>query len=259
MMRTRRGLLGNTLLGAPPYGSLIGGGGSYTNKLLRLIPGTRPIVLWPLSETAGTNADNAEGSAARDGAYTGVDLANTTFKDGSPAGLWDGANDYVNINTASLETVFDGDEITIVLWCRVSGAGVWTDSTTRYFFNLAYVDNAQRYNIERSTVDNRIVFTRNVTGDLNQRNHTISTTDWFHLAITTSIAADEMKCYVDGVQSGATITGLAAFPGSDLSATRTTVGARDTVPGAVWDGYEKYMAIWDTPATAAQVASAAVV
>jgi len=49
------------------------GPNGYINKVLSIQPNNL-LAYWPLNETSGTNADNAEGTATRDGTYTGVDL-----------------------------------------------------------------------------------------------------------------------------------------------------------------------------------------
>jgi hypothetical protein len=59
---------------------------TYKDKVLGTVPDDL-IAYWTLAETSGSTADNAEGTAARDGTYTGVTLNSSTGPDGQPVGL----------------------------------------------------------------------------------------------------------------------------------------------------------------------------
>ena len=85
-----------------------------------------------------------------------------------------------------------------------------------------------------------------------------SMTDWFHFAMTYDSTADELKFWIDGVQSGATLTLNGAWAGA-LSATEVTIGANSTIPGSVWDGWLAYAAIWTKALTPAEVLEVATV
>ena len=126
---------------------------SYVNKVLG-IDAANNIAYWPVNETSGVVADNAEGTAARDGAITGVTLNSITGPAGGPAGRWDGANDYIDIESASLSTAFNGNAGTVALWLRAFNAGVWTDAASRYLLSL-FFDAANNILIRNGKIPNQ--------------------------------------------------------------------------------------------------------
>jgi hypothetical protein len=83
-----------------------------------------------------------------------------------------------------------------------------------------------------------------------------STTDWFHIAVTWDTAADEVKAYFQGSQTGSTLTGLGNWLGS-LSENETNVGALMEVPSYCWKGWLAHPAAWTKALTPAQIASLA--
>lgn len=240
------------MLGPLTYGALAQG--NYKSRVLGTAPANL-IAYWPLNEISGTVADNAEGTAARDGTYTGVALNNSTFTDGGPAGLWDGANDFVNIFTASLTAALNGSEGTIAIWGKVSGVGVWTGGVQRRLFRLL-IDGNNQINLTKPTSNNQLSVNYASTGASLTRTIATSTTGWFHLVITWSKSADEVKAYFGGTQSGATLTGLGVWTGALFSA---WIGANTGVPAQVWDGYLAHAALWTTPLSAAQVLALATI
>lgn len=214
----------------------------YSDKTLSF----SPIAYWPLNETSGTNADNAEGTAARDGTYSGVTLNSSTGPDSDAVGLWDGSNDYCDIYSASLDGVFDGAEMTICGWFKVSGAGVWTDSTLREMIRIRATANIY---VRRTATDNQIEFRRDATPTSTVTVSSYSPTDWVHFAVTVSEAADEMKAYLDGVQTGSTQTGLGTWTGS-LSSTSCCIGSDTTSTDEPWSGYLAHVSVFDSPLSA---------
>ena len=230
----------------------------YINKVLGIASGNL-IAYWPGNETSGTNADNAEGTAARDGTYSGVTLDAITGPAGLPTGQWDGTNDVLDIYSTSLRDAFNDAEGTAMVWAKVSGAGVWTDSTNRYLLNLRTDSNNQVQFLKLTS--NNDIFIRYEAGGVQETvtdSSLAGTLDWFHLAITWSVAADEMKAYINGSQVGSTQTVLGTWVGN-LSSTETVIGAANTTPGSVWDGYLAHPAIWTTPLTGAQILDLATV
>ena len=235
--------------------------GGYSKKVLSIAPANL-IAYWPLWETSGATADNLEGTAARDGAYTGVTLNSSTGPDGRPVGLWDGANDYCNIYSASLNTAFNGAEGTVALWAKVSAAGVWADGLLRYNIRLT-VDGNNFVNLKKLAAANGIQYDYKAGGTLLSRAvGSISTTGWYNIAMTWSKSAGgdgEVRGYYNGIQQGATLTALGVWAGA-LTSTACIIGADDTPsPGFVWDGLLAHVAVWNTPLTPAQIALLAVI
>ncbi len=224
---------------------------AYSRKILATASANL-LGYWPLTEHTGTNADNAEGTAARDGTYTGVTLAGTTFLDGSPAGTWDGTNDYCDVYSANLNGVFNGAEGSAIIWHKVSGAGVWTDSTERRLLNFG-VDGDNFVNIFKSTSNNRIDYLReggNTRETVLLTSH--SPLGWTLYGVTWSESGDKVIAYVNGVQTGSTQATLGTWTGS-LGSTINTLGAGSTGPSAVVDGHVAHPAVWSTPLNAAQM------
>jgi hypothetical protein len=159
---------------------------------------------------------------------------------------------------SSLAAAFNGQEGTFALWLRVSGAGVWTDGVARRVVTLSSATEVVY--IRRETVNNRIGFTYLAGGVT--KTVPVDTLGgsllWNHVAVTWSKAADQMKVYINGVQSGATQTGLGTWI-TTLAATTTVIGAGNTTPSSVWSGNLAHAAVWSTPLSAGQIATLAAV
>ncbi len=231
-------------------------GASYIDKV-RGIDLANLIGYWPGNELSGTNADNAEGTAARDGTFSGVSLNAIVGPDGQPAGQWDGANDYCDVYSTSINTPFDEAEGTLMIWAKVSGSGVWTDSTARRAIAFA-ADGSNQVYIARHTVNNQLRMTYEAAGTAENliANAANADTDWHCYLITWSVAADEVKGYEDGTQFSTTRATLGTWSGA-LATTLCNVGASSTVPASVWDGYLAHAALWNTPLTATQISNLA--
>jgi hypothetical protein len=236
--------------------SLLGQAGdptmAYTNKVKALAP----IAYWPLAEPSGSVATDESGNS-RNGAYTGVDLGQTGIGDGRTCPLFDGTNDYTDIYSASLASAFNKDEGTAAIWLKVAEAGVWTDATTRRLLVLQ-ADANNRILLTKGSTNNQLVIAYTAGGTTEQVTITASSTAWLHLAMTWSKAADEVKAYFNGTQSGSTQATLGTWSGS-LASTTTLLGAISKTPTQVWNGYLAHAAIWTTPLSAAQIATLAVV
>jgi concanavalin A-like lectin/glucanase superfamily protein len=238
---------GRTLLGRAADPNL-----AYTNKVKAL----SPIVYFPQAEASGTTIVDESGNG-RNGTYTGVDLGQTGIGDGRTCPSYDGTNDYGDIYTAGLAGAFNKDEGTLALWLKVSGAGVWTDATSRRAL-LLQTDTSNRVSILRSSSNNQLVATYTAGGTQKQVLIATSSTAWLHLAITWSKANDQAIVYFNGTQSGSTQTGLGTWSGSLNSAT-TLLGAISKTPTQVWSGFLAHAAVWTTPLSAGQIATLAVV
>lgn len=224
----------------------------YYNKILEVAPNDL-VGYWPLWELTGSVADNLEGTATKDGSYTGVQLGQEGIGEGNYCPFFDGANDYVNVYSAQLNTDFDGDEGTALIWGKVNGSGVWTDGTERY--KIVFRADADNYiAIAKPTTNNRLRFIRRATTSKLIDLDSYSNVDWYCAVLTWSQVADELKAYIDGAQIGSTQTGLIGFVGS-LELDKCTIGAGVTTPSAVWHGNLAHVAIWRSPLTAAQIRS----
>lgn len=225
------------------------GGQAYADKVLAL----RPIAYWPQWEPSGGVAFDISGNA-RNGAYTGVDLGRPGIGDGRTAPYYDGANDYVNIYSISLNAAFTGAECTVAIWNRVSAAGVWTDGTFRTSIIL-YVDVNNYIILRKPNAANSYNVLRLGGGVTSAVTPAITTTDWFHIAITISQSAGangQMKAYLNGQQTGATQVALGAWAGN-LNALLCSIGAQNQAPASVWSGWLGHCGIFNRALTGGEI------
>lgn len=227
---------------------------TYIDKVLGIEPGSL-MAYYPMNEDAGAVADNAEGTAARDGAYTGATLGQPGIGDGNTCPLLDGSNDYVTL-PAGFQSAWNGDEYTLAVWARVYNVGVWTDSTARFIVRVR-VNSSNQVQITRSATNGRLAFlcesgneplTRSIDG--------LSTTDFFHIAITNSLTDGQVRYYYNGAEVGAPSVRTQAWVGVPGT---TYIGAADNTPTSPWYGYIAHSGFWTTALTPAQIANLAVV
>src|SRR3990172_134834 len=219
------------------------GGRTYIQKVLSY----SPVVYWPLSEASGTAADNAEGTAARDAVYDS-DVSGwpvtTGNGDGGTAPTFSG-DDYVNIYSTSLNGVFNGQLGSLVIWFCITSDAVWTDSSNDWLLMIS-----------ANLTTNYLQFWKSsAAGNLNCRYVAGSTTknfgktglsgdnNWHSVGFSWSLAADEGKFYFDGVQTGATATGLGTWAGS-LSSGQCVIGDNYVGAGTMFVGLLAHVAVF---------------
>jgi hypothetical protein len=232
-------------------------GGIYSEKVRNIQPANLNAY-WPLWETAGAVADNLEGTAARDGAYSNVTLGQTGIGDGYTCPSFNGVTSYVNIYSASLNGVWNGGLFTISAWVRVGGAGVWTDGVVREAFHIGANTTTNLVQIRKDNAANTLRCQYRAGGVIKTVDHTISSTDWIHVLCTVSAAADEFRFFVAGSQVGLTQNGLGVWVGA-LGANVNCIGSQTTAPVSLFSGYLAHVAIWNAVLTPAERASLAVV
>lgn len=226
-------------------------GESYKEKVLSIEPDSS-IGFWLQDEASGSVAYDSSGQG-NDGAYTGVTLGQAGVPGmGYTSPLFDGANDYNNIYSVGLNADFGRAEGALLVWAKVSGAGVWTDGTPRYPVFLRADASNQVY--VRFTGANA-VWVQHAAGGvaLTAGSGALATTDFFSIGATWSTALDEFRLFIDGVQDGATQNGLGTWVGN-LAAAATVVGASNTVPASVFSGNLGPVALWNKALTPDQVA-----
>lgn len=236
---------------------LMGRGKTYADKVL----GYDPIAYWPLWETSGITAQCLV-NPAQNGTATGVTWGQTGIGDGRTAALFDGINDYVNIYTATLAAAFNGTTGGIHLWAKVSGAGVWTDSAFRYMLTLQ--DDGDNYiRLFKSSTNNTVSFQYKAGGTAESENDNsfAGRAGWipFGMSWDKSAGVDgEVKYFADGVQTGATDTGLGNWVGPIINTT-TNIGCYASTPDNLWDGYIAHVAVFDYAPAPGEFAALAVV
>jgi len=214
------------------------------------------VAYWPLDELGGTSATNREGTAARNGTHKAAGeplLAQDVRPFRAP--LWDGTNDYTNIQTTSLAGAFSATAGTLAGWIRVPPAA-WTDATVRRACILQS-DSSNRIIVEKtSTADQLALYyiAGGVVKSVTKSRASLAASGWIHLALTWDKAADQVKAYVNGVQEGATQTAVGTWAGSPGV---SVIGAASLVPGQPWSGNLAHVAIWKTALTAGEIAALA--
>lgn len=215
-----------------------------------------PIAYWPFNEASGTTADNAEGTAARDGTYTAVTLGQTGIGDGNTCPLFDGATSYVNLLTASLRAAVNYVEGTFSGWFKLNST--WTDGARGFIFYL-YSAGGSYIIIEKRAENNQFRFRQNNAAgtdrlyDINP----FTSTAWNHVAMTWTATGNAVICYMNGVQ----VDGGLAGPGAQQGATidGIFIGSASAVPGNPWKGWLAHPALWTSALTPTQIASLAAV
>ena len=229
---------------------MLAGKKSYARKL-RAIFGSSLIGLWPLNESSGTVAYDWSGNG-RNGAYSGVDLANTAApaKTGGMAPLFSGA-DYCNIYSSGLASAFNGAEGSAFIWCKVAGAAVWADGTTDLAINLGV--NAQNYiSITKHTGANALRAAINFANTYKRVDvSSITTLDWFLYGVTWSDSGDAFKGFYNGAQFDVDKTSLGDFTGT-LAATQCAIGSADNAGTTPWNGWLAHCILLNRPTTVAE-------
>jgi len=213
-----------------------------------------PIAYWPNWDALGSGtAEELVNSPAQDGTHTNVTCGQPGIGDGRTSCWYDGVNSRTDVFSAAFQAAWDGDEGTMLCWARVANAGVWADGADRMVtfvgqllirFVDIFKDNPNNINAQR-------VVPANVRGVAWVA---APTTTWMCLAVTWSVAANEVRCYWDGAQQGAPQIGPVAWGANPI--TQAWIGS--LLPLVRWHGWLAHCAVWDSalaPAAMADLAS----
>lgn len=150
----------------------------------------------------------------------------------SNAYTFDGSNDYVDIYSSDLNSVFNPDEGTLVAWAKVSDSSVWSDGAADWIVNMRVDSN----NIVQFFENNGNLYTSYYAGGTQKSiSHATTTTEWFQVVLTWNASSDEAKFYFNGSQQGSTQTGLGTWIGN-LSSTQSVIGALNNSGNSSWSG-----------------------
>lgn len=228
---------------------------TYTKKVMGI--GTANLIAyWDLADGDATARCLVDSN--QNGTHTGITSGQTGIDDGKTCPRYDGVNDVTDVYTTTFRDAFDGAEGTVHIWAKVSGAGVWSDSTVRRFLTLR-ADANNWLALLKSNTNNRLqwYYESGSTGFTITLN-SVTTAGWMPIALTWSETADQVKAYYDGSQTNSTQTSLGTWAGS-LHSNYTVIGAYTNGPLAPWDGYLAHAPIWTTPLGATDIAALAVV
>lgn len=201
---------------------------------------------WSLDDFTGGVARNHTGSLLH-GLVSGVDLAYPGVGDGRTAGYFDGAAE-ISLVAADVDTDWDSAEGTLALWLKVPTA-VLTDATIRTAA-VFLVDGNNYVHIWKTATNNTFGAGYMAGGTFSSVQFTISDDDWHHVAITWSVAADEVRVYLDGSQAGSTQTGLGTWVGT---LTQVWFGSWTGIQWW-WSGRLAHIALWAAPLGTAAIA-----
>ncbi len=171
----------------------------------------------------------------------------------SNAYTFDGTNDFVNIYSSDLNSVFYQNEGTVVAWAKVNASSVWTDSTSGQIFYLRADDN-NRIQILESSSNSLLQFNYLGGGTNSQVISAFSSTSWFQVVATWNKSADQFKVYVNGAQVGTTQTGLGTWTGN-LATTTSLIGAASTAGAAPWKGMINDVRLYTRALSAEEIAA----
>ena len=146
---------------------------------------------------------------------------------------FDKTNDFVDVYSAEINSIFDPTKGTLLCFAKVSGAGVWEDGAQRFLVGLR-ADATNFIQITKDSVNNQLKVSYNAGGTREDITPALTATDYFMAAVTWN-STGNFICYVNGVQSGTPQAIGGTWVGNLLS-TQTVLGAISTTPSNVWDG-----------------------
>ena len=224
----------------------------YLTKLLSY----NPLVSFPLNETAGAVATNASsGGSGFNGTYnanrTGWTLTNGPFGEIGKAGLFNG--NIANIYSAALAAGLTPNTLSWLCWLKPV-AGVWSDATTRYLWEL----RADTSNfMDMQVAGNGSLFWRRrgagITSDLNNTGNTW--VDWEMLGMTVNNGTSKFYPLQNGMNVPDIVTPATtgAWAGAP-NATQSVIGALNSSAGTPANHYMMYWSLFNQELSQIQMA-----
>lgn len=211
---------------------------AYFEKVLSL----NPLVYFPMGEMSGTIAVDY-GNLGEDATYNNITLAQPGIGDGKTSVLGDGSADYLDFYSATLNTDWDGDEGSLLIWYKPLNVGVWSDGTLDMLVQIR-ADADNRIFLQKHTANNSIMAYREAQTEAKLEIATsLSFTAFTPIFFTWSISSGILRLivgdYYDDTASGLTKT----FSGN-LNNDFILI-ANDGKSSANWiNGYLAHFALW---------------
>lgn len=224
---------------------------SYLSKVLDAGVGSF-VAYWPMNEQEPNLLLDASGFG-RNGTYTNVAFGASGIRDGGLAPTFNGSSSFANVQSAALASGFSGPEGTLSFWAKMRNASVWSDGLVRYMC-IFLADASNNIQARKNSGANSMQLVYTAGGTASAVVITFSGTDWFHCALTWSKSRDQVRGYLNGVQQGATQTGLGTFAGTLAT---SVIGAQTLVPANVHDGQLAHLMLANQAYDAAQIAALA--
>jgi hypothetical protein len=204
-----------------------------------------------LRESALNGVALEESPSALNGAH---DLDNVLL--GPNKVYFGGAGMFTDCYSAGMVAIFDGDEGGVIQGLRMHDVSVWTDGNARRGESFGNAAGTDQITMRKDAVNNRFGWRRwanSVAQSINKDG--LTTVDWFYPGMTWSLTDDEVIAYWNGLPEGAPQSGLQPWQ-DPLHATRTVLGANDTTPTNVFNGWiGDTVWVFGSAPTAAQMAS----
>lgn len=223
---------------------------SYTSKVIATAPSSL-IAYWPMAESGGSVALDASGNG-RNGTYSNVTLGAAGIGDGRTSAAFGATTtSYINLSTPLTGVTWPPAAGSIAGWGK-AGPGVWADNTNNYYL-WNFEGAGDILSVRKTTIANTLRFGVIRNGvNISNNYATSAPAGFFHLAMTWD--SSNVYCYFNGALV-LTLAGSGAFH----SATTRILGSNAAGAGTPWVGQLAHVALWNTPLSAGQIASLAVV
>lgn len=239
--------------------AVLGGKKPYWQRLRSIQPGNL-IGLWRQNETTGTQATDSS-LELNHGAYSNVTLANAAGPDGVLVPSFNGTTSHTNIYSVGFAADWVGTAGSVVIWGKVASSGIWTDGTADDLLHIGVDTSTNRIRFRKSATSNQLDWLLTAASTNKQvQKASVTTTGWFCMGMSWSQAADQMKAFYKELtgtwaQEGSTQTGLGAWSGS-LGATFCPIGATNTNPTNLFNGWLGPVAVWKVALSDAEMQKA---
>lgn len=191
----------------PPLFILDKKAGGYSSKILAL----SPTGYWKHAEGSGSVALDSSGNGYNGTYSAGVDLSQPGIGDGLNCATFDTAGEKVDIFGAGFASAFNGSKFSVCGWAKRASWPV--GSFDRLFTFQVDVNNFTLG--ELNGVAAGMEFLYKGSGIMKSITKSdMSTTLFFHYAMTVDFPTDEMKAFINGTQIGTTQTLLPAWVGA---------------------------------------------
>lgn len=222
---------------------------AYISKLLGIQSGSL-IDIWSTQDPVNTNVVTDTVSGQRNGLYqNSPNLQATLGPDNSnKVAFFNGTNQYGNLLSTSLQSVFNGPEGTLLIWAQLPTAK-WNDGNNYIVFDLR-VDINNKIRAQKTPGPSFTFFYNAVTKVITVG----ATSAWIAFGWTWKVPVSaRLRGYQAGIQDGGDVGSGVAFAGAPVTADL----AADNAGGANWPG-STFIALWTKELTAAEMLSASV-
>jgi lysophospholipase L1-like esterase len=230
-----------------------GGAGTMYTRRVKALLGSALLGHWPQWDTSGTVITDVSGNKFH-GVYTNAVIGEAGIGDNRTSAKYP-VTSFGNVYSAALAAAFNTAELSIVIWVKMASAAEWTDSAYHTVYRFRTDDNNMIY-IQKTITNNRMLVgyvgggtSKTIVID------SVSTLDWFCVAVTVSKANDRARFYVNGTLVAAEATGLGVWAGAVI-ASGASIGSRyGTSSSLAWLGWAAHAMLMNRELTDSEVAA----